>query len=74
LDSCVDYFHKLRVNTVKQLKLILASQQCPMLFLEHFQILSRNGIFIILLTILTCKFACDDEHMMVTHIFFDAAI
>ncbi len=74
LDACVDYIHKQRVNTTKQLESILASQQCPMLFLEHSQILSRNGIHTILLMVVTCKCACDDEHMMVSRISLDAII
>lgn len=43
-------------------------------FLEHFQILSRNGIPTILVTVFTCKCACEDEHMMVTYISLDATI
>jgi hypothetical protein len=74
LNSYANYFHKLKVNIVKQLQSTLASQQCFVLSLEHSQILSRNGILIFFLAVLTYKCAYDDEHMMVTCIPLDAAI
>jgi hypothetical protein len=53
---------------VKQLQstVVSTSQQCHVLFLEHFQIFTKNGILTILLAIFIYMCACDHGHMMVT--------
>ncbi len=57
LDSCTNYFHKLKVSIAKQLQSNLTSQQCHLLFLKQSFFFKKNGILTILLIFLTCKCA-----------------
>jgi hypothetical protein len=66
LDYCIDYFHKVNVNIAKH------DVMCS--FLNIFKFFLRNGIFIVFFTILICKCACDDIHVMVTCIPLDVTI